>query len=92
MNQLVSSLGGFPPGRYGVVCITKSSLLPLDVASSFSSGVGYLFEGFWSIWVKIAQPLVVTFVVFRREVELQSSSAILIPSPTSNFQKPEMCP
>ena len=51
------------------------------MASSFSSGVGYLFEGFWSIGVKIAQPLVVNFVVFRREVELQSFySAILIPS------------
>ena len=37
--------------------------------------------GFRSIWVKIAQSLVVNFV-FRREVELQSFySAILIPSP-----------
>lgn len=72
MNQLVFSLWSFPPKRYGVVYITKSPLLPLDVASSFSSGVGYLFEGFRSIWVEIAQPLVVNFVVFRREVELQS--------------------
>ena len=38
--------------------------------------------GFWSIWVEIAQSLDVNFVVFRREVELQSfSSAVLIPSP-----------
>ena len=38
--------------------------------------------GFQSIWVEIAQSLVVNFVVFRREVELQSFySAILIPSP-----------
>ena len=37
--------------------------------------------GFRSIWVEIAQPLVVNFVVFRREVELQSFySAVLIPS------------
>ena len=28
--------------------------------------------GLWSIWVEIAQSLVVNFVVFRREVELQS--------------------
>ena len=28
--------------------------------------------GFQSIWVEIAQSLVVNFVVFRREVELQS--------------------
>ena len=35
--------------------------------------------------MKIAQPLVVKFVVFRREVELLSFySAILIPSPQSN--------
>ena len=81
MNQLVSSLWGFPPGRYGVVYIGKLPLLPLDVASSLSSGVGYLFESFWSIWLKIAQHLVVNFVVFMREVELQSFySTILIPS------------
>ena len=82
MNQLVFSLWGFPPGRYGVVYIETSPLLPLDVASSLSSGAGYLFEGVRSIWVEIAQHLVVNFVVFRREVELQSFySAILIPSP-----------
>ena len=51
------------------------------MASSLSSGVGYLFEGFWSIWLKIAQHLVVNFVIFRGEVELKSFySAILIPS------------
>ena len=49
VNQLVFSLWSFPPGRYGVVYITKSPLLPLDVASSLSSGVGYLFESFQSI-------------------------------------------
>ena len=87
VNQLVSSLGGFPPGRYGVVCITKSSLLPLDVASSFSAGVGCLFEGFWSTWLKISQPLFVNFVVFMREVELQFFySTILILSPISGIQ------
>ena len=43
VNQLVFSLWSFPPGRYGVVYIMKSPFLPLDVASSFSSGVGYLF-------------------------------------------------
>ena len=46
VNQLVSSLWSFPPRRYGVVYITKSPLLPLDVASSLSSGVGYLFLRF----------------------------------------------
>ena len=50
------------------------------MALSLSSGVGYLFEGFWSIWLKISQYLVVNLVVFRREVELQSFySAVLIP-------------
>ena len=33
--------------------------LPLDVASSLSSGVGYLFESFQSIWLKVVQHLVV---------------------------------
>jgi len=82
VNQLVSSLWGFLPQRYGFAYITWLPFLPLDVASSFSSGVGYLLEGFWSICVKVAQHLVVNFVAFRREVELQSFySAILIPSP-----------
>ena len=78
MNQLVSSLWSFPPRRYGVVYIAESPLLPLDVASSLSSGVGYLFGSLQSIRLKIAQCLVVNFVVFRREVELQSYSTILI--------------
>ena len=40
------------------------------------------------MWVKNAQSLVVNFVVFRREVELQSFySAILIPSPLSIFKR-----
>ena len=80
MNQLV-----FSPW---VVYMVKSPLLPLDVASSFSSGVGYLFEGFQSIWVETAQSLVVNFVVFRREVELQSfySTILILPLPTQNFK------
>ena len=42
--------------------------------------------GFQSIWVEIAQSLVVNFVVFRREVELQSFySAILIPTCACNL-------
>ena len=54
---------------------------PLDVAFSLFSGVGYLLESFRSIWLKIAQHLVVNFVVFRREVGLPSSSStIFIPS------------
>ena len=73
MNQLVSGLWGFPPGRYGVVYIAKLPLLPLDVASSLSSGVVYLFERLQSIWLKIAQNLVVNFVIFMREVELSPS-------------------
>ena len=59
LNQLVSSLWGFPPRSYGVVYTMKSPLLPLDVAFSLSSGVEYLFESFQSIWLKIAQHLVV---------------------------------
>ena len=56
------------------------------MASSLSSGVGYVFESFQSIWLKIAQPLVVYFAVFRREVVLQSFySAILIPPPLTPF-------
>ena len=43
VNQLVFSLWSFPPGRYVVVYIVKLALLPLDVGSSFSYGVGYLF-------------------------------------------------
>ena len=34
------------------------TLLPLDVASSLSSQVGYLFESFQSIWLKVVQHLV----------------------------------
>ena len=60
------------------------TLLPLDVASYLSSGVIYLFESFWSIWLKVAQHVVVNCVIFRREVELQSFySAILILSQKS---------
>ena len=43
VNQLVFSLWSFPPQRRGVVYIVKSPLLPLDMASSFSSGVEYFF-------------------------------------------------
>jgi len=43
VSQFFFSLWIFPPWRYGVVYIMKSPLLPLDVASSFSSGVGYGF-------------------------------------------------
>ena len=71
VNQLVFSLWSFPPRRYGIFYIMKSPHLPLDAAFSFSSGVGYLFYGFRPIRVEIVQLLVVNFVVFRREVELQ---------------------
>ena len=72
---------GLPTQRYGVAYIAKLPLLPLDVASSLSSGVRYLFEGFQSLWLEIAQHLVVHFVGFRREAELQSFyPTILIPS------------
>ena len=67
MNQLLSSLLGLPLGGMGLFI---STFLSLDVASSLSSGGGYLFEGFQSIWLKVAQHLIVNFVVFRREVEL----------------------
>ena len=53
------------------------------MASSFSSGVGYHFSGFQSIWVEIAQSLVVNFVVFRREVELQSFYSAILGTPMS---------
>ena len=44
--------------------------------------------GFQSIWVEIAQFLVVNFVVLRREVELQSFySTILIQSPAYTIFK-----
>ena len=80
--HLLFSLWGFPPGRYGVAYIVWSPLLPVDVASSLSSCVWYLLESFWSIWLKIAQHLVVNFV-FRREVEFQSFySATLTPCNT----------
>ena len=59
MNQLLYSLWCFPPGRYGVAYIAYLPLLLLDVASSLSSGVGYLFESIQLIWLKIAQHLVV---------------------------------
>ena len=72
MNKLVSSVCRFPPRRYGFVYIMKSPLLPLDVSSAFSSVVRYLFKGFWYLWFKNAQALVVNFVVFRGEVELKS--------------------
>ena len=81
MSQLLSNQWGSPPDSYRVVYITQFPFLPLDVASTLSSGVGCLFEGFWSTWLKISQPLFVNFVVFMREVELQSFySAVLIPS------------
>ena len=48
-----------PTGRYGVAYMMLSPLLPPNVASSLSSGVGYLFESFQSICLKIAQHLVV---------------------------------
>ena len=61
------------------VCLSRMESLALDLASFLSSGEGYLFESFRSICLKIAQYLVVNFVVFRREVELQSFySTILI--------------
>ena len=72
MNHLVFSLWSFPLGRFGVVNIVKLPLLPLDVSSAFSSVVRYLFKGFWYLWFKNAQALVVNFVVFRGEVELKS--------------------
>ena len=36
--------------------------------------------GFQSIWVEIAQSLVVNFIVFRREVELQSFYSTVLPA------------
>ena len=79
MSQLVFSLWSFPPGRYGVVYIVKAPFLPLDVSSSFSSGVGY---GFPVHFGDVCSVFSVNFVVFRRELELQSFySAILILSP-----------
>ena len=77
MNQLVFSLWSFPPGMYGVVHIVKLPLLPLDVASSLSSGVGYLFESFQSIWLKIAQHLVVILLFLGEKL---SSSPSILPS------------
>ena len=73
-------------GLLGCVHVSAIENSALDVTFSLSSGVGYLFESFQSIWLKIAQHLVVNFVVFRRKVELQSFySAILIPSHFTYF-------
>ena len=77
MSQLVSSLWSFPPRRYEVVYVRKSPLLPLDVASSLSSGVGYLFESFYSIWLKTAQHLVVILLFLGEKL---SSSPSIPPS------------
>ena len=86
VNQLVSSLWSFPPWRYGVVYIVKSPLLPLDVASSCSSGVGYLFLRFLVQLGADFSAFSCEFCCFRREVELQSFySAILIPFPTNIY-------
>ena len=59
------------------------------MSSSLSSGIGYLFESFWSIWLKIAQHLVVNFVVFRREIDLQSfySAILFVSYPVDSYLK-----
>ena len=63
--------------------------LPLDVASSLSSGVGYLLESSQSIWLKIAQHLVL-ILLFLWEVELQSFySTILISTMSEYFVQKE---
>ena len=49
----------FPPGRCGIAYIEQSPLLPLDVASSLSSGRGYFFKRLQSIWLTVVQHLVV---------------------------------
>ena len=73
--QLLSSLWGFPCGRYGVAYIAKLPFLPLDVVSSLSYAVGYLFKSFKFIWLTSAHHLVV-IVLFLGEM-LRSSPSIL---------------
>ena len=75
--QLLSSLWGFPPGRYGVANSMESPLLPLDVAFSLSSGVGYIFESFQSTWLKVVQNLVVILLFLQGKL---SSSPSISPS------------
>ena len=50
------------------------NLLPLDEASALSSGVGYIFESFQSIWLKSARHLVM-ILLFLGE-KLSSSNSI----------------
>ena len=52
VNQLLSSLWGFPPGRYGVSYIRKSPLLPIDCGLPF---VFWCRISFWRILVHLLE-------------------------------------
>ena len=75
--QLPSSLWASHPAGMGLLISRNCPSYHLAVAS-LSSGVGYLFESFQSIWLKVVQRLVV-ILLFLWEGELQSFySTILI--------------
>ena len=83
MSQLVFSLWSFYPGGMGLFISRNhpSYLWMWPPLFLLEEGMG-----FRSIWVEIAQSLVVNFVVFLREVELQSFySTIFISSPHYGF-------
>ena len=59
MIQLLSSLWVAQPAGMGLLISHHRPSYHFDVASSLSSGVGYLFESFQSIWLKVVQHLIV---------------------------------
>ena len=80
MIQLLSSLWVADPVSKGWLILCNCPSYHLDVASSLSSGAGYLFLIVCSL-VDGCSAVVCNFVAFMREGELQSFySAILIAS------------
>ena len=59
MIQLLSSLWAAHLVGMKLVISCNCPSYHLDVACSLSSGVGYLFESFQFIWLKVVQYLVV---------------------------------
>ena len=78
-NSYFPVLGAYQLGGMGLLISCNRPSYLLIWPPLLSSGVGYLFESFWSIWLKIAQHLVVNFVIFRREIELQSFYSTIFP-------------
>ena len=63
-------------------CVSLSTMESLDVASSLTSGVGYLFESVQFIWLKVVQHLVVILLFLWEKVSSSPSllDPILFPS------------